>query len=102
MFHSKTDKVNLFTVWYCTSRSLKTIMTALVPIFNKYNNRFFSITDIHGDSEFDKAALKDFIQPSLLHIYGREEYVGTIERSVRTVKEDTDQLSTKFITSRSQ
>ena len=62
-------------------------MTALDDIINKYNCRGFNITDFHGDNEFDKSALKDFLQPALTHIYGRDEHVPPIERSIRTVKE---------------
>ena len=86
-FHTKTDKINFLTAQYCTSRSLRTIMTALDKVINKYKSRSFNICDYHGDNEFDKQALKDFLQPALLHIYGRNEHVGPIERSVRTVKD---------------
>ena len=66
---------------------MRTIITALEKVINKYTCRSFNVTDYHGDNEFDKEQLKDFLQPALLHIYGRKEHVGTIERSVRTVKE---------------
>ena len=86
-FHTKTDKINFLSAQYCTSRSLRTIMTALERIINKYKSRSFTICDYHADNEFDKQALKDFLQPALVHIYGRNEHVGPIERSVRTVKD---------------
>ena len=84
---SRSGKVNFFTSQYCTSRSLKTIMTVLDSIINKYTGKSFNITDYHGDNEFDKAALKDFLQPGLFHAYGRNEHVGPIERPVHTIKE---------------
>ena len=62
-------------------------MTALGSVINKYGCRSFKLTDFHGDNEFDKAKLKDFLEPGILHAYGREEHVGPIERSIRTVKE---------------
>ena len=62
-------------------------MTALEKVINKYNCRSFNICDYHGDNEFDKQALRDFLEPALLHIYGREEHVGIIERSVRTIND---------------
>ena len=84
--HTKTNKVNFLTAQYCTSRSLRTIMTVLEKVINKYTCRSFNICDVHGDNEFDKDILRDFLNPALLHIYGREEHVGPIERSVRTIK----------------
>ena len=62
-------------------------MTVLEKVINKYACRSFNICDFHGDNEFDKNVLRNFLTPALLHIYGREEHVGTIERSIRTVKE---------------
>ena len=56
-------------------------------IINKYHSRSFKLTDFHGDSEFDKQKLKDFLEPGILHTYAREEHVGIIERSVRSIKE---------------
>ena len=85
--HTKSQKVNFLTSQYCTSRSLRTIITALEKFIHKYDCRGFKITDMHADNEFDKAELKHSLQPTLLHIYGREEHVGFIERSVRTIKE---------------
>ena len=43
-------------------------MTVLENIINKYSSQLFNITDYHGDYEFDKAALKDYLEPELLHI----------------------------------
>ena len=53
-FHTKSYKIDFLTAQYCTSRSLKTIMTALETVINKYQCRSFKLTDYHGDSEFDK------------------------------------------------
>ena len=60
-FHAKSDKINFLTAQYCTSRSLKTIMTALEGVTNKCNGRSFNISDFHGDNDFDKTVLKDFL-----------------------------------------
>ena len=75
-FHTKSDKVDFLTAQYCTSRSLRTLMTALETILNKYTCRSFNITDFHGDSEFDTEALKTFLQPALMHVYAKVEHVG--------------------------
>ena len=85
--HTKSNKVNFLTAQYCNSRSLRTIITVLEKVINKYECRSFNICDCHGDNEFDKEALRTFLEPALLHIYGRKEHVGPIERSVRTIKE---------------
>ena len=53
-FHAKSDKINFLTAQYYTSRSLKTIMTALEGVTNKHKRRSFNISDFHGDNEFDK------------------------------------------------
>ena len=86
-FHTKSNKIDFLTAQYCISRSLRTIFTALESVINKYRCRSFKITDFHGDSEFDKEKLKDFLEPGILHTYAREEHVGIIERSVRSIKE---------------
>ena len=62
-------------------------MTALDTVINKYTCRSLNICDYHSGNAFDKAALKDFLQSSLLHIYGKGEHCGPIERYIRTVKE---------------
>ena len=66
---------------------MRTVIIALESIINKYHSRSFKLTDFHGDSEFDKQKLKDFLEPGILHTYAREEHVGIIERSVRSIKE---------------
>ena len=86
-FHTKSEKVNFITAQYSTSRLLRTIKTALAKVRNRYNSRGFTICDYYGDNEYDKSALREFIEPAILHVYGREEHVGPIERSIRTVKE---------------
>ena len=85
--HTKSQKVNFLIAQYCALCSQHTIITAVGKFLHKYDCRGFQITDIHADNEFDKELFRDFLQPSLLHIYGREEHVGFIERSIRTIKE---------------
>ena len=77
-FHTKSYKVDFITAQYCSSRSLRTIITALEKVQHKNGSRGFIITDYHGDNEFDKSALKEFLEPALLHVYGRNEHVGPI------------------------
>ena len=54
-------------------------MTALGKGIDKYNCRCFNISKFHVDNEFDEAALKQYLEPALVHIYGREEHVGPID-----------------------
>ena len=82
-----SEKEDFLTAQSCSSRSMRTILTALEKIINKYTCRSFSITDYHANNEFDKEALRDFLEPALLHIYDREEHVGSIYRSVHTINE---------------
>ena len=85
--HTKSDKLNFISAQHCTSRSLQSIIASLEIIQTRYSGRLFNITDYHADNEFDKAAIKYFLVPKILHVYGRNEHVGPIERSVRTIKE---------------
>ena len=86
-FYSKPGKVSFLSAQYYKSRSLRTIMVVLEKIINEYFSWSFNITDYHGDNKFDKALLKVFLEPALLHIYGRIEHVGIIEWYTRTIKE---------------
>ena len=64
--HTKSQKVNFLTFKHCTSRSLRTIITALEKVMHQYDCRGFNITDMHADKEFDKTELKHFCS---LHCY---------------------------------
>ena len=86
-FHTKAQKVNFLTAQYCTYRSLRNIRIDLEKVIEKYNCWGFNVTDINADNKFDRDAINIFLQPTLLHIYGREEHVGFIKRSIRTFKE---------------
>ena len=85
--HTKSQRIDFLTTQYYNSRSLRIIITVLGKVIDKYHCRGFKITDFHGDNEFDKASLKQLLEPALVHIYGREEHIGPIERSRRTIKE---------------
>ena len=85
--HTKTKKINFLTASHCTSRSQQQIMNVLESVIQKYNARGFEIEAFHGDNEFDIKALKSFLLPALINIYGKDEHVGFLERSVRLVKE---------------
>ena len=82
-----SSKINFLTVQTGANRTKAAIVKGLLTVQNTYKQRGFNITDVHGDNEFDIQALHDALRPATLHIYGRDEHVGPIERAVRTVKD---------------
>jgi hypothetical protein len=85
--HTKTSKVNFLTVQSGPNRSKGSIKAGIATVLDIYHVRGFQITNFHGDNEFDLQLLRDFIRPASLHIYGRNEHVGVVEWSIRTIKE---------------
>ena len=62
-----------------------------MKVFNKikrvYGARGFKIVDLHGDNEFEKIRVP--ILPTNLTLAAANEHIGTVERSIRTVKESS-------------
>jgi hypothetical protein len=85
--HTKSSKINFLSIQSGKTRSTASIKAGLDTVIDIYNARGFDITDIHGDNEFNIASLKQHLLPTATHIYGANEHVGVIERSIRTVKE---------------
>jgi hypothetical protein len=54
-------------------------------VMSQYTQRGFKIVAFNGDNKFE--TLREHLRPTPLHIVGRGEHVGPIERSVRTIKE---------------
>jgi len=86
---TKSSKVNFITAGYCVKRSKEQIINALDEVLHKYSARGINVTAIHGDNEFNIKELKNHFAPTLIHICGKEEHVGPIERAIRTIKERT-------------
>jgi len=86
--HTKSSKINFITAELVNSRAKGQIIKTLETVRAKYEARGFKIVAVHGDNEFDIEAVKTFLLPAIVHIYGKDEHVGVIERSVRTVKEN--------------
>jgi hypothetical protein len=84
---TKSAKVNFITAQPVTSRSTAQIIKHIDTVINKYEARGFTITAIHGDNEFNINDLKKHVLPTLVHIYGKDEHVGAIERLIRVIKE---------------
>ena len=85
-FTSKSAKLNFVTAKYHKTREMRSIIETLNEIKHIYHSRGFTIDNIHGDNEFNKNDIKKSQLPALFHIYGKDEHVGLIERSNRTVK----------------
>ena len=83
---SKSRKLNFTTAKYHQTRSMKSIINTLDEIRQLYSSRGFRVENIHGDNEFNREEIKRSHLPALFHIYGKDEHVGLIERSNRTVK----------------
>jgi hypothetical protein len=69
------------------SRSANAVINAIDSVLTTYKSRGFNITIIHGDNEFNIKALKEFLSPTIVTIYGRNEHVRVIERCIRVIKE---------------
>ncbi|KAG7372416.1 reverse transcriptase RNA-dependent DNA polymerase [Nitzschia inconspicua] len=50
-----------------------------------YENRGFTVTDIHTDNEFE--CLRADVAPIVLNVTDADDHVGEVERSIRTIKE---------------
>ena len=85
-FTSKSRKLNFVTAKYHQTRTMKSIINTLNEIRQIYSTRGFKIENIHGDNEFNKDEIKQSQLPATFHAYGKDEHVGLIERSNRTVK----------------
>ena len=85
--HTKCSTFGYLTAHGGVGRTLTAIKNTLDSVINLYESRGFTITDIHGDNEFNVKKLHDYLLPTIFHIYGRDEHVASIERSNRTVKE---------------
>ena len=83
--HTKSTVVKFLSVQYCTGRGRKEMERGIDKVTSKFTQRGFDITAFNGDNEFEK--LREHVSPTPLNIVGRGEHVGTIERSVRTIKE---------------
>jgi Reverse transcriptase (RNA-dependent DNA polymerase)/Zinc knuckle len=78
-------KVRFRTVTPIADRSKKTILKELGDIIRIYSVRGFTVTNIHGDNEFE--CVRYDILPCALNIVTADDHVGEIERSIRTIKE---------------
>ena len=85
--HTKSDKLNFLTVERMKNRTKAAIIGSITDAINIYKLRGFQVSFMHGDGEFDVADLKTAILPTEAVIYGKNEHVPVVERSIRTIKE---------------
>ena len=65
----------------------KDILNAINRVLNIYQTRGFQVKQINGDNEF--MCVTDDILPMRMNIVAAEECVGEVERSIRTIKDET-------------
>jgi hypothetical protein len=66
-------------------RSKKQLIQHLTGAIRLYQNRGFTVTQVHADNEFE--CTRTHIAPVDLNIVAADSHVGEVERSVRTIKE---------------
>ncbi len=85
--HTISRNVQFRSVHKTQTRIAREYTRHLSAIINKYELRSFSVVQVEGDNEFDNEIVRNAIAPRHLSIAGREEHVGPVERSIRTIKE---------------
>jgi len=63
------------------------ILRGINQIINIYKSRNIEVKQVNADNEFE--CVREDIRPSILNTVAAEEHVGTIERAIRTNKDDT-------------
>ena len=83
--HTKTKKIKKLTISRCSGTGKNECTQKISTITRMYANRGFTISPYNGDNDF--RVLKDTVGEGNLNIVARREHVGSIERSIRTIKE---------------
>jgi hypothetical protein len=99
VLHTISNCLKFRSVDFPDSRSEPQIMKVFNKIKRVYGARGVKIVDLHGDNEFAKIQVQ--ILPTNLTLAAANEHIGTVERSVRTVKESTRAGLQAFPTSKS-
>jgi len=87
VLHTISNCLTFRSVIFPPSRSEAQIMHVFNKIKRVYGARGFKIVNLHGDNEFAK--IQDPILPTILTLAAAREHVGAVERSVRTMKENS-------------
>ena len=83
--HTISRNLNYRTIVSVPDRSHSTIKTEFKRVIHMYQQRGFTVSDIHGDHEFD--GVRDFFSPIRFNIVAANGHVGEVERSIHTIKE---------------
>jgi len=83
--HTKSSVIKFLSVQNCNGRGRKDMTQGIDKVTARFTQRAFDIAAYNGDNEFKK--LREHVSPTPLNIVARNEHVGIIKRSVRTVKE---------------
>ena len=82
--HTKSRNIYFRSIQEFNNRGKFKTMVGLNQAKTKYKYRDFTITDYHGDNEFEH--LHNFLSPAHLHTCSTNEHIGNIKRSIRTIK----------------
>ena len=74
--HTKSKKIDFRSVQACNNRGKSETISGLKQVNTKYQNRGFTITDYHGDNEFEHP--RDFLAPDHLHTCDTNEHIWDI------------------------
>ena len=85
LLNTKSRNIDFRSVQACNNRGKAKTISGLKQLNTKYKDRGFTITDYHGDNEFEH--LRICLAPSHLHTYTVNEHIGDIDISIRTIKE---------------
>ena len=85
--HTKSSSINFLTTQSGPNRTKSSIQKGLSTVIKTYSTRGFNVENIHGDNEFNIPSLHSDLLPASFHIHAANEHCGTIERSIRTMKE---------------
>ena len=83
--HTKTKVIKFRAVQSHTGRGKVETSNTLKTIIAAFEMSGIKITGLNGDNEFEK--IRELVQPVPVHIAGREEHIGRIERDIRTIEE---------------
>ena len=83
--HIKPRKIDFMSVQSCNSRGKYETIYVLNQVKTKYKDRGFTITDLHGNNEFEN--IHNFLAPAHLHTCSANEHIRDINRSIRKIKE---------------
>ena len=82
--HTISRNLNYRTIVSVPDRSHSTIKTEFKRVIHMYQQRGFTVSNIHGDHEFD--GVRDFFSPIRFNIVAANGHVGEVERSIHTIK----------------